>query len=115
MAKEYYMLFDKEGMPAAVFLTETAEESRKLFCTLYRCSWEKIIADGNYMEREKDVSSERWEEIYQQYKARDRDKLKKIEPEPLQVPESLNIFNILNTGPMQLETAKYMRNYDRPH
>lgn len=111
MPKEYYMLFDKEDMPAAVFLTETAEESQKLFCTLYRCSWEEIAVAGNYMKREKDVLPERWEEIYQVYKARELQELKPVEA--VKIPESLNIFksNNLYTGPTQLETAKYMPRY----
>lgn len=105
------MLFDKEDMPAAVFLTETAEESQKLFCTLYRQSWEEIVAAGNYMEREKDVPPEKWEEIYQIYKSREVRELKPVEP--IKIPESLNIFktNNLSTGPLQLETAKYMPRY----
>ncbi len=109
MPKEYYMLFDKDGLPSAVFLTETAEQSQKLFCTLFRRSWEKIIAEGYYMEREKDVPSEVWEELYHIYKAE-----KKEKPlEPMKVPESTNIFktNNLTTGPLQLDTAKYMPKY----
>jgi len=111
MTKEYYMLFDKDGMPAAVFLTETAEQSQKLFCTLFRRSWEKITAEGYHMEREKDVLPERWEEIYQVYKSRKTVEEKPVEP--MKVIEPMNIFksNNLTVGPLQLETAKYMPRY----
>lgn len=106
--KDWWFLFSPDNMPLGVFLTETLEESRNLFCKLYRRSWDDMVKVGIYMEKEQDVPPAIWDEIYIKYQAR---KKKYTKPHPVLLkPKTIKEFFAESTNcSTQLETEKYLR------
>ena len=62
--KDFYLFFDRDGLPIAVFLTETVDEAVELFNMLYRRPWETSQELGVSVMKEGDVPVERWDEIH---------------------------------------------------
>ncbi len=103
MKKEYHFFFDEDGMPLAVFLTETAGEAYKLFARLYRRPWSESWNMGIRMVKEVEVSPERWNEIHYKYLMRAE---KKVAPCPK--PRVIKLNSVTKQQTTGLETEKYM-------
>jgi|SRR5579885_558058 hypothetical protein len=109
---DWYFLFSPDNMPLGVFRTETPEESQKLFCKLYRRSWDEMTKLGIYMKKEQDVPASMWDEIHVKYEKRKKKEL----PPPVIAPvlplNKLRNDFILHRDPtatVQLESEKYLR------
>lgn len=69
MCKEYYMFFDKEKLPIAVFVVETAQDAITLFQKIYKKTWHELVeVDGISLCREVDVPAEDWHRIGRKFK-----------------------------------------------
>ncbi len=64
MAAEFYMFFDKEKLPIAVFLADSNERATYLFAVMSRKSWDRcVVEDGVSVSKETDVPVSEWERI----------------------------------------------------
>lgn len=116
---DWYFLFGPDDIPLAVFKTETADESKKLFCKLYRQSWIQLLNDGVYMKKEEDVPPAMWDEIHKKYKKLEAEKQKAELQRPILHKlshKTLKLFrdNSLsesNPNITTLETEKYLKRH----
>jgi hypothetical protein len=66
MFEEFYMIFNKEKLPVAVFLSETLERATMMFAKLYKKPWEKCVEEDQVtVYKEKDVPEEEWVRLHQ--------------------------------------------------
>lgn len=106
--RDYYFFFNKDGMPIAVFLTHDKSEAFELFAKLYRRRWSASIKLGITMEREKDVSEERWIEIHRKHYSKPPKLVVAEIVKPKTPVMKLSEFKRDDYSQIGLETAKYM-------
>jgi hypothetical protein len=103
--REYYFFFDADGMPIAVFYTISKKEAFDLFGRLYRRVWSKSVKLGITIEKESDVSEQRWIDIHHEYIARTQVKIAPVIKPVVPKLKSPEIRRMESTG---LETEKYL-------
>jgi hypothetical protein len=103
--KDWYFFFDKDGLPLAVFCTYSKKEAFDLFGRLYKRVWSESVEIGITIEKESDVSEQRWIDIHHKYIARSKPimapAIKPVAPK-LKLSEQRKVEG---TG---LETEKYL-------
>jgi hypothetical protein len=100
----WYMFFDKDGFPLAVFYTDCCDRAMYLFSKLYKKAWEKCETEDNItVKKEDEVPIAEWEWIAKQLK-RPECKIELVKHKPL------DIQTLIMDASMKLARDSYLEN-----
>ncbi len=110
--KNYYMFFDENTMPLAVFLTENKTKAIKLMEKLYSKKWRQLVIENKItVKKEMDVPKEKWDEIFKKHekKEKEKKKIKSLSKIRHLLKDSAYHEELLETPTktIHLETSKY--------